>query len=84
MWFLGMDVGTGGTRAVIVDSNGKVIAGAEAEHAPFRADHPGWAEQDPKIGGAPRRRPSAQAKQQRPNRASPSPPSASRARCTAR
>ncbi len=47
MWFLGMDVGTGGTRAVIVDSDGKLIAGAAAEHAPFRAEHPGWAEQDP-------------------------------------
>ncbi len=47
MWFLGMDVGTGGTRAVIVDSNGKLIAGASSEHAPFRAEHPGWAEQDP-------------------------------------
>ena len=23
MWFLGMDVGTGGTRAVVVDANGK-------------------------------------------------------------
>ena len=47
MWFLGMDVGTGGTRAVIVDGNGKLIAGASAEHAPFRTPHPGWAEQDP-------------------------------------
>ncbi len=47
MWFLGMDVGTGGTRAVIVDSKGKLIGGASSEHAPFRAEHPGWAEQDP-------------------------------------
>jgi xylulokinase len=47
MWFLGMDVGTGGTRAVVVDGAGKLIAGASAEHAPFRAEHPGWAEQDP-------------------------------------
>ena len=47
MWFLGMDVGTGGTRAVIVDSNGSLIAGASSEHAPFRAEHPGWAEQYP-------------------------------------
>ena len=47
MWFLGMDVGTGGTRAVIVDGNGKLIAGASSEHAPFRTPHPGWAEQDP-------------------------------------
>jgi xylulokinase len=47
MWFLGMDVGTGGTRAVVVDSSGKLISGASSEHAPFRAEHPGWAEQDP-------------------------------------
>jgi xylulokinase len=47
MWFLGMDVGTGGTRAVIVDSEGRLIAGAESEHEPFRTPHPGWAEQDP-------------------------------------
>jgi xylulokinase len=47
MWFLGMDVGTSGTRAVVVDADGKLIAGAAAEHAPFRTPHPGWAEQDP-------------------------------------
>ncbi len=42
-----MDVGTGGTRAVLVDEQGKLIASASSEHAPFRVDHPGWAEQDP-------------------------------------
>jgi len=47
MWFLGMDVGTGGTRAVIVDAAGKLMGTASCEHAPFRAEHPGWAEQDP-------------------------------------
>ncbi len=47
MWFLGMDVGTGGTRAVVVDGEGKLIAGASAEHEPFKTAHPGWAEQDP-------------------------------------
>ena len=47
MWFLGMDVGTGGTRAVVVDAAGKLIAGASSEHAPFATAHPGWAEQDP-------------------------------------
>ena len=47
MWFLGMDVGTGGTRAVIVDGAGKLISGASSEHAAFRTPHPGWAEQDP-------------------------------------
>ena len=47
MWFLGMDVGTGGTRAVVVDASGKLISGASSAHAPFRTPHPGWAEQDP-------------------------------------
>jgi len=47
MWFLGMDVGTGGTRAVIVDAAGKLVGSASSTHAPFRAEHPGWAEQDP-------------------------------------
>ena len=47
MWFLGMDVGTGGTRAVVVDDAGKLIAGASSEHEAFKTAHPGWAEQDP-------------------------------------
>ncbi|MBX6358832.1 xylulokinase [Pseudacidobacterium ailaaui] len=47
MAFLGIDVGTGGTRAVLVDEQGKVIASGVSEHAPFRSPHPGWAEQDP-------------------------------------
>jgi len=47
MPFLGIDVGTGGTRAVIVDESGQVVASAASEHQPFRAPHPGWAEQDP-------------------------------------
>jgi xylulokinase len=47
MWFLGIDVGTGGTRAVIVDAAGRVISSAASEHAPFTTEHPGWAEQQP-------------------------------------
>jgi len=47
MWFLGMDVGTGGTRAVVVDGVGKLISGASSEHVAFKSEHPGWAEQDP-------------------------------------
>jgi sugar (pentulose or hexulose) kinase len=47
MRFLGMDVGTGGTRAVVVDEAGKLLGTASSAHAPFRAEHPGWAEQDP-------------------------------------
>jgi len=45
--FLGLDIGTGGTRAVLVNAQGKLVASAAAEHAPFRSPHPGWAEQDP-------------------------------------
>jgi len=47
MWFLGMDVGTGGTRAVVMDATGKLDGTASSNHANFRAEHPGWAEQDP-------------------------------------
>ncbi|HTW45473.1 MAG TPA: xylulokinase [Acidobacteriaceae bacterium] len=45
--FLGLDIGTGGTRAVLVNAQGKLVASASAEHEPFRSPHPGWAEQDP-------------------------------------
>jgi len=45
---LGIDVGTGGTRAVVVDPDGNVMASATAEHVPFVSTRTGWAEQDPK------------------------------------
>jgi xylulokinase len=32
---------------VIVDAAGKLVGSASSEHKPFRAEHPGWAEQDP-------------------------------------
>jgi xylulokinase len=45
--FLGVDVGTGGTRALLIDRTGQVIASFASEHAPIRSEHIGWAEQDP-------------------------------------
>jgi len=45
--FLGIDVGTGGTRAVLADTEGRVLFSASAEHAPIHSEHIGWAEQDP-------------------------------------
>src|SRR5580692_5173494 len=45
--FLGIDVGTGGTRAVLIDREGHVLASHSADHAPVRSEHIGWAEQDP-------------------------------------
>src|SRR3982074_200007 len=47
MNLLGIDVGTGGTRAVLVDKQGRVIAAATADHEPFASPRMGWAEQDP-------------------------------------
>ncbi|HEY0657307.1 MAG TPA: FGGY family carbohydrate kinase, partial [Pyrinomonadaceae bacterium] len=46
MNFLGIDVGTGGSRAVLIDSEGVVIASATAEHKPFASPNIGWAEQE--------------------------------------
>ena len=48
MRLLGIDVGTGGTRAVVVDEQGRVLQSATGEHAPFASPRTGWAEQDPR------------------------------------
>ena len=45
--FLGIDVGTGGTRALVMDDSGRVVASATGNHEPFRSPQTGWAEQDP-------------------------------------
>jgi xylulokinase len=44
---LGVDVGTGGTRAVLIDRLGKIIASSASEHAAIHSEHIGWAEQYP-------------------------------------
>jgi len=46
-YVLGIDVGTGGTRAVLVDSDGGIASSATCEHVPFASPHTFWAEQDP-------------------------------------
>jgi len=46
-YVLGIDVGTGGTRALIMGSDGRVFASATAEHEPFASPETGWAEQRP-------------------------------------
>jgi xylulokinase len=45
---LGIDVGTGGTRAVLLDEAGHVLGAATMEHAPMASPELGWAEQDPR------------------------------------
>lgn len=47
MRLLGIDIGTGGTRAVLLNENGRVVGAATAEHAPISSPQAGWAEQHP-------------------------------------
>jgi xylulokinase len=47
IYLLGIDVGTSGTRALILDENGRVISSATEEHRAFVSPQIGWAEQDP-------------------------------------
>ena len=46
MKLLGIDVGTGGSRALAIDEEGRVAASATVEHEPFASPQTGWAEQD--------------------------------------
>ena len=47
MKFLGIDIGTSGSRAVVIDERGKVVASATAIHEDFASPEIGWAEQNP-------------------------------------
>ena len=47
-YLVGIDVGTGGTRAIIVDATGRIVGTATEEHVPFASPRTGWAEQDPR------------------------------------
>jgi xylulokinase len=45
-YLLGIDIGTSGTKTLICDSDGRVLATAMAEH-PISSPKPGWSEQNP-------------------------------------
>ncbi|MGJ5820209.1 xylulokinase [Paludibaculum fermentans] len=47
MYWLGIDIGTGGSRALLVDAQGKVKAGFTAPHEEMKMERPLWAEQCP-------------------------------------
>src|SRR5450755_4052992 len=47
MYWMGIDVGTGGTRALLVDEGGVVKAAFTAPHEDMRMEQPLWAEQRP-------------------------------------
>ena len=42
-YLMGIDVGTTGTRAVIVRPDGHVMGAATGDHEPMRMPKPGWA-----------------------------------------
>jgi xylulokinase len=44
---LGIDVGTSGSRAIVVGDDGALLSSATRDHEPFRSPGPAWAEQDP-------------------------------------
>ena len=46
-YWLGIDIGTGGSRALLVDVSGEVVAGVTAAHEDMRMERPMWAEQRP-------------------------------------
>jgi xylulokinase len=46
MKLLGIDVGTGGSRSLVIDEAGHVVASSTVEHEPFASPETGWAEQD--------------------------------------
>ncbi len=45
-YLMGIDVGTTGTRAIVIDEAGTLVASATAEY-PLYTPRPLWAEQDP-------------------------------------
>jgi xylulokinase len=47
MYWLGIDIGTGGSRALLVDGKGALKAAFTAPHEDMRMDRPLWAEQRP-------------------------------------
>jgi len=47
-YLLGIDIGTSGTKGVLMDREGKIYARAGREYS-INIPQPGWAEQDPKM-----------------------------------
>jgi len=43
MHLIGIDVGTGGSRAVLIDAAGRVVASATVEHQAFVSPQTAWA-----------------------------------------
>lgn len=55
MYLLGCDIGSSSVKASIVDASSGLTIGADfypKEEAPIKAVKPGWAEQEPDVGGS--------------------------------
>ena len=50
-FYIGIDIGTSGTKALVMDAGARVLATATSEHG-VSVPRAGWSEQDPKIGRA--------------------------------
>ncbi len=46
-YWLGIDIGTGGSRALLIDAKGGIAAAVTAAHDEMTMERPLWAEQDP-------------------------------------
>ena len=46
-YLMGIDIGTSGTKTLLMDEDGKIVAQATEEY-PLHTPQPGWSEQDPK------------------------------------
>lgn len=45
-FFLGIDIGTSATKAIVIDGDGRVVGSGTVEY-PLYTPRPNWAEQDP-------------------------------------
>ncbi len=46
-YWLGIDIGTGGSRALLIDGKGHIVGAVTAPHDEMKMERPLWAEQDP-------------------------------------
>ena len=46
-YWLGVDIGTGGSRAILLNAKGEVVAAVSEPHRDMVMHQPLWAEQDP-------------------------------------
>ena len=46
-YWLGIDIGTGGSRALLIDERGDIVSAVTSPHHEMLMEKPLWAEQDP-------------------------------------